>query len=154
MNRHLFGDRSDAGRQLTQKLGYLQRARPLILALPRGGVPVGIEIASALHAPLDLLLVRKIGVPWHPELAAGAVIDGARPRTVIKEDVVRMAGPSQSDLSSIGRQGGTGTPATRAKPSVRKVSPPGPSAPSSFTAAGPRRPAWGRREVQSVNRRE
>jgi putative phosphoribosyl transferase len=101
MNRHLFRDRSDAGRQLAQKLRYLEQSRPLVLALPRGGVPVGIEVASALHAPLDLLLVRKIGVPGHSELAAGAVIDGPRPRTVINEDVVRMAGVSQSDIAKI-----------------------------------------------------
>jgi putative phosphoribosyl transferase len=79
----------------------LEQSRPLVLALPRGGVPVGIEVASALHAPLDLLLVRKIGVPGHSELAAGAVIDGPRPRTVINEDVVRMAGVSQSDIAKI-----------------------------------------------------
>ena len=101
MNRHLFRDRSDAGRQLAEKLRYLEHSQPLVLALPRGGVPVGIEVASALHAPLDLLLVRKIGVPWHPELAAGAVIDGARPRTVINEDVVRAAGVSESDIARI-----------------------------------------------------
>ena len=101
MNRHLFRDRSDAGRQLAEQLRYLEHSQPLVLALPRGGVPVGIEVASALHAPLDLLLVRKIGVPWHPELAAGAVIDGARPRTVINEDVVRTAGVSESDIARI-----------------------------------------------------
>jgi putative phosphoribosyl transferase len=101
MNRHLFRDRGDAGRQLAQKLGGFKRSRPLVLALPRGGVPVGIEIARALHAPLDLLLVRKIGVPSHPELAAGAVIDGARPRIVINEDVVRMAAMSKSDIAKI-----------------------------------------------------
>ena len=101
MNHHLFRDRSDAGRRLAQKLGYLEHAQPLVLALPRGGVPVGFEVAHALHAPLDLLLVRKIGVPWHPELAAGAVIDGARPRTVINEDVVRTAGVSKSELARI-----------------------------------------------------
>jgi len=101
MNHHLFRDRSDAGQQLAQKLRYLEQSRPLVLALPRGGVPVGIEVASALHAPLDLLLVRKIGVPWHPELAAGAVIDGARPRTVINEDVVRATGVSESDIARI-----------------------------------------------------
>jgi predicted phosphoribosyltransferase len=101
MNRHLFRDRSDAGRQLAEKLRYLEHSQPLVLALPRGGVPVGIEVASALRAPLDLLLVRKIGVPWHPELAAGAVINGARPRTVINEDVVRAAGVSESDIARI-----------------------------------------------------
>ena len=101
MNRYLFRDRSDAGRQLAQRLGDLKQSRPLVLALPRGGVPVGIEIARVLRAPLDLLLVRKIGVPSYPELAAGAVIDGARPRIVINEDVVAMAGMSQSDIAKI-----------------------------------------------------
>ena len=102
MNHHLFRDRSDAGRQLAQKLAYLEHSQPLVLALPRGGVPVGIEVARALHAPLDLLLVRKIGVPGHSELAAGAIIDGARPRTVINEDVVRMAGVSnRNDATSM-----------------------------------------------------
>jgi putative phosphoribosyl transferase len=101
MNQHLFRDRSDAGRQLAQKLAYLEHSQPLVLALPRGGVPVGIEVANALHAPLDLLLVRKIGVPGHSELAAGAVIDGARARTVINEDVVRAAGMSRSEIAKI-----------------------------------------------------
>jgi putative phosphoribosyl transferase len=101
MSSHMFRDRSDAGRRLARELGHLEQSHPVVLALPRGGVPVGLEIASALHAPLDLLLVRKIGVPGHPELAAGAVIDGARPRTVINDDVVRMAGMSKSDIAKI-----------------------------------------------------
>jgi putative phosphoribosyl transferase len=61
----------------------------VVLALPRGGVPVGFEIARALDAPLDLMLVRKIGAPFQPELAVGAVIDGGRAETVINEDIVR-----------------------------------------------------------------
>ena len=66
--------------------------RPVVYALPRGGVPVGVEIARALHAPLDLVLVRKIGAPGQPELALGAVVEGEPPQTVINEDVQRETG--------------------------------------------------------------
>jgi len=79
----IFQDRSDAGRRLAEKLGHLKDQKPVVLALPRGGVPVGFEIAHALGAPLDLVLVRKIGVPWQPELALGAVTDGEKPETFI-----------------------------------------------------------------------
>lgn len=75
----MFRDRSDAGRQLAAKLLHLAGRKPVVLALPRGGVPIGAEIARALGAPLDLVLVRKIGVPWQPELALGAVADGNEP---------------------------------------------------------------------------
>ena len=78
-----FADRGDAGRQLADKLLHLKDLQPIVLALPRGGVAVGFEIARALDAPLDIVLVRKIGVPWQPELALGAVTDGARPETFI-----------------------------------------------------------------------
>jgi putative phosphoribosyl transferase len=66
-----FIDRDDAGRQLAQALARYKDRKPVILALPRGGVPVAAKVAEALHAPLDLLLVRKIGVPFQPELAMG-----------------------------------------------------------------------------------
>ena len=79
----MFQDRADAGRQLAAKLYHLKGKRPIVLALPRGGVPVGFEIARALGAPLDLVLVRKIGVPWQPELALGAVTDGDDPEVFI-----------------------------------------------------------------------
>lgn len=79
----MFRDRSDAGRQLAAKLIHLKAQRPVVLCLPRGGVPVGFEIARALDAPLDLVLVRKIGVPWQPELALGAVTDGGDPEVFI-----------------------------------------------------------------------
>ncbi|HVC55718.1 MAG TPA: phosphoribosyltransferase family protein [Stellaceae bacterium] len=82
-----FKDRSDAGRRLAARLRHLQDKKPVVLALPRGGVPVGFEIARALAAPLDLLLVRKIGVPWQPELALGAVTDGAQPHTFIDREL-------------------------------------------------------------------
>jgi putative phosphoribosyl transferase len=85
----LFRDRSEAGQKLAGRLMHLAGARPLVLALPRGGVPVGFEIAEALDAPLDLVLVRKIGAPFQPELALGAVVDGGRAETVLNEDLVR-----------------------------------------------------------------
>src|SRR5881398_2186875 len=73
----LFRNRTDAGRQLAAKLAeYADRPDVLILALPRGGVPVAYEVARALHAPLDIFLVRKLGVPGHEELAMGAIASG------------------------------------------------------------------------------
>jgi putative phosphoribosyl transferase len=82
-----YKDRRDAGRRLSGKLAHLKDSRPLVLALPRGGVAVGFEIAQPLDAPLDIVLVRKIGVPWQPELALGAVTDGAAPETFIDRDL-------------------------------------------------------------------
>lgn len=79
----MFANRQSAGRQLGDRLQHLRRESPVVLALPRGGVPVGFEIAARLDAPLDVVLVRKIGVPWQPELALGAVVDGATPQTFI-----------------------------------------------------------------------
>lgn len=87
-----FADRVAAGRALGSRLAALGLADPVVLALPRGGVPVGLEVARALNAPLDLLLVRKIGVPWQPELAVGAVMDGAEPVLVIEPHVQAEAG--------------------------------------------------------------
>jgi putative phosphoribosyl transferase len=89
LHETLFADRSEAGRRLAERLLRFKGERPVVLALPRGGVPVGFEIARALDAPLDLMLGRKIGAPFQPELAVGAVIDGGRAETVINEDVVR-----------------------------------------------------------------
>ncbi len=88
----MFADRTDAGRRLAARLGHLAGADPVVLALPRGGVPVGFEVAKALGAPLDVLLVRKIGAPFQPELAAGAVVDGAEPVLVRNEEVIRAYG--------------------------------------------------------------
>ena len=84
-----FADRYAAGRQLAAKLAHLKDRAPMVLALPRGGVAVGFEIAQALGAPLDIVLVRKIGVPWQPELALGAVTDGASPETFIDQDLAK-----------------------------------------------------------------
>lgn len=86
-----FADRHDAGRQLARALSGYRGRNPVVLALPRGGVPVAAEIAVALHAPLDLLLVRKIGHPAQPELAIGAVVDGEHPIIVRNEELIRLA---------------------------------------------------------------
>ncbi len=72
--------------------------RPVVYALPRGGVPVALEIARSLHAPLDLVLVRKIGAPGAPEVAVGAVVEGKSPQTVINEDVRRATGANDAYL--------------------------------------------------------
>lgn len=87
-DRALFADRTEAGRRLADELLRFKGQRPVVLALPRGGVPVGFEIAKALAAPLDLVLVRKIGAPFQPELALGAVVDGSRPETVLNQDLI------------------------------------------------------------------
>jgi len=87
-----FADRRAAGRALAKALTARNLAAPVILALPRGGVPVAAEIASALKAPLDIVLVRKIGVPFQRELAVAAVVDGAQPEVVVNEDVSQLAG--------------------------------------------------------------
>lgn len=85
-----FRNRVDAGRQLAAALAKYRGEDPVILALPRGGVPVAAQVAAALDAPLDLVLVRKVGVPWHRELAMGAVVDGHEPIVVRNEDVIRL----------------------------------------------------------------
>ena len=82
-----FADRGEAGRLLADKLLHLKSRQPVVLALPRGGVAVGLEIAKALDATLDIVLVRKIGVPWQPELALGAVTDGASHEAFIDRDL-------------------------------------------------------------------
>jgi putative phosphoribosyl transferase len=96
-----FADRQDAGRRLARALDRYRDERPVILALPRGGVPVAGEIAEALKAPLDLVLVRKIGVPGQPELAMGAVVDGESPLTVRNEDVIRLTRTSDAEFAAV-----------------------------------------------------
>lgn len=80
-----FSNRRDAGRCLGAALGHLRNLDPIVLALPRGGVPVAYEIAGALEAPLAVLLVRKIGAPFSPELGIGAVVDGPDPQVVLDD---------------------------------------------------------------------
>jgi putative phosphoribosyl transferase len=93
-----FSDRTDAGRLLGMRLAETAWINPVVYALPRGGVPVGLEVAKALNAPLDLLLVRKIGVPWQRELAAASVIDGDQPDIVFNEHVLHMTGISHDQI--------------------------------------------------------
>src|SRR5579862_1424543 len=81
----MFRDRADAGERLAAQLLHLKDKNPVVLALPRGGVAIGSEIAHRLDAPLDIVLVRKIGVPWQPELALGAVADSGGPEIFIDE---------------------------------------------------------------------
>ncbi len=81
----IFADRTEAGQRLAERLRELQLLRPIVLALPRGGVPVGFEIAQRLKAPLDVLIVRKIGAPGHEEFALGAVVEGDPPIVVLNE---------------------------------------------------------------------
>jgi putative phosphoribosyl transferase len=85
----MFDDRRDAGRQLAARLLPYRDRDPIVLALPRGGVPVGYEIARALGAPLDIIVVRKLGAPGQPELGIGAVVDGDHPLGVLNEEVVK-----------------------------------------------------------------
>src|SRR5512135_2964753 len=96
-----FADRTDAGRKLAQALAPYKDQHVVVLALPRGGVPVAAEVAEALRAPLDLILVRKIGVPMQPELAMGAVVDGAAPLVVRNEDVIQLANVDEDEFKSI-----------------------------------------------------
>jgi len=96
-----FKDRAEAGRRLAAALRKFKGHEVVVLALPRGGVPVAAEVAAALHAPLDLILVRKIGVPIQPELAMGAVDDGAQPHVVRNEDVIRLADISEEEFAAV-----------------------------------------------------
>jgi putative phosphoribosyl transferase len=95
-----FHDREEAGRRLSDALASLKGEDAVVFALPRGGVPVAAPVAEALRAPLDLVLVRKIGVPYQPELAMGAVADGGTPVVVRNEDVVALAGVSESRFAT------------------------------------------------------
>lgn len=94
-----FGNREDAGRQLAARLAYLRDQRVVVLGLPRGGVPVAYQVAAALHAPLDVIVVRKLGVPFQPELGMGAV--GEADVTIINHEVLSFAGISAEELGRV-----------------------------------------------------
>jgi len=100
----MFADRSDAGRKLGRLLARFRDTKPVVLALPRGGVEVAVEIAAALDAALDVILVRKIGVPGQPELAMGAVVDGGSPTIVRNEDILRVAGIGETSFDAVCRR--------------------------------------------------
>ncbi len=103
--RPRFRDRSDAGRRLAKLLASLAVRQPLVLALPRGGVPVAFEVAQALRAPLDLVMVRKIGAPGMEEFGIGAVVDWDDPQVVLDQDNVRLVRPPPGYVDAeVGRQ--------------------------------------------------
>jgi putative phosphoribosyl transferase len=94
-----FADRADAGRKLATRLLHLRDEPVVVLGLPRGGVPVALEVANALDAPLDVIVVRKLGVPFQPELGMGAIgEDGVR---IVDDEIVRMAGVSERQLADV-----------------------------------------------------
>ena len=96
-----FTDRRDAGRRLARVFAGRELARPVVLGLPRGGVPVAAELAQVLHAPLDVLVVRKLGLPRQPEVAMGAI--GERGARVLYDDVLRYGAVRKSDLEAVER---------------------------------------------------
>lgn len=96
-----FTDRIEAGRKLANALAVYKDDKPIVMALPRGGVPVAAEVAAALRAPLDLILVRKIGVPFQPELAMGAVVDGPKPITIRNDDVIASCGIQAKEFDEV-----------------------------------------------------
>lgn len=100
MPNRTFRDRRAAGWLLAERLAPLQLADPVVLGLPRGGVPVAAEIAAALGAPLDVLLVRKLGAPYQPELAIGAVVAGESTEVVLNEDIVARLGLTQAEIDA------------------------------------------------------
>ena len=104
MNSGRFANRQAAGRALAKVLASKSLVDQVVLALPRGGVAVAVEIAQALKAPLDIVLVRKIGVPWQPELAAAAVVDGGEPEIVTNDEVVELAGVDRSYIDAAAKR--------------------------------------------------
>jgi putative phosphoribosyl transferase len=94
----MFRNRQEAGRRLAVELAKLGLADPIVLALPRGGVPVAAEIALVLNAPLDVVIVRKIGAPGNPELAVGAIVDGDPSDVVLNREIVEGYGLDDDQL--------------------------------------------------------
>jgi putative phosphoribosyl transferase len=93
----MFSDRVQAGRRLAGQLQHLRGRPVVVLGLPRGGVPVAAEVAAALDAPLDVIVVRRLGAPFQPELGMGAIgEDGVR---IVNREVVHLAGVTEGDLS-------------------------------------------------------
>jgi putative phosphoribosyl transferase len=94
----MFRDREDAGMKLGLELSNLKLHQPVVLALPRGGVPVAVEVARALNAPLDLLIVRKVGAPGNPELAVAAIVDGDPGEVVLNREIVETYALDEGEL--------------------------------------------------------
>lgn len=100
----MFRDRDQAGQMLAAELLKLDLPEPVVLALPRGGVPVAAAVAIALDAPLDLVIVRKVGAPGNPELAVAAIVDGNPPDVVLNREIVEAYGLDDSDLAALIKQ--------------------------------------------------
>jgi len=96
-----FQNRLDAGRRLAQALKVYRQQQPVVFALPRGGVPVAAQVSAALAAPLDLVIARKVGVPFQPELAMGAIAEGPEPIVVRNEDVIALAGVDEAEFAAV-----------------------------------------------------
>lgn len=94
----MFRDRREAGQKLATELEKLGLHQPVVLALPRGGVPVAAEVAKALKAPLDLVIVRKVGAPGNPELAVAAIVDGNPPDIVLNREIVEAYALDDDEL--------------------------------------------------------
>ena len=95
-----FADRDEAGRLLAAALAMMKLPRnKIVLALPRGGLPVGLQVARKLNAPLDVVIVRKLGVPWQPELAMGAIASGSF--QTLDHDLIRACGISREDIDAV-----------------------------------------------------
>lgn len=97
----MFRDRQEAGRKLAEELARLHLADPVVLALPRGGVPVAKEIAEALKAPLDIIIVRKVGAPGNAELAVAAIVEGNPPDIVLNREIVEAYSLDDAELRSL-----------------------------------------------------
>ncbi|HYO57434.1 phosphoribosyltransferase [Archangium sp.] len=100
--RMRFRNREEAGRMLTERLVDLRDESPVVLALPRGGVPVGYELAMALGAPLEVLVARKLGVPWRPELGMGAIAEGGA--MYVNPEVLAYADLTDEDALAVARE--------------------------------------------------
>lgn len=95
----MFTDRADAGSRLAPKLAHLRGEDIVVVGLPRGGLPVAYQVARSLDAPLDVILVRKLGLPFQPELAMGAIGEGEV--RLVDDDLVELAGVSAREVAEI-----------------------------------------------------
>jgi putative phosphoribosyl transferase len=100
--RVAYQDRRHAGRVLVDDLRHVTSEKAVVLGLPRGGVVIAAEVAAALGAPMDVLVVRKLGVPWHPELGMGAIAEGGV--LALNQSVIKSAGMSEGDIEGVRRQ--------------------------------------------------
>lgn len=99
-----FADRREAGRRLGEAVKGLGLENPVVVALPRGGVPVAFEVARALGAPLEIMLVRKIGAPGHGEYGLGAIADGEEPQTVLNDRAMEIVQPDAGYVEAEGQR--------------------------------------------------